>query len=211
MIFPHPDTKYPTSLEPRVIFLKNVITRPNIIVGDYSYYFDGDRIEDFESNVLYHYEVLGDKLIIGKFCQIAHGVKFIMNGAIHKFDGITSYPFGVFDGANHIDSEPSPKGDTIIGNDVWIGYEATIMPGVKIGDGAIIGAKALVNKDVEPYSIVGGVPAKLIRKRFADETIQFLLELKWWDQDIKTIMEWAPYLVKGDLESLIKVLEKAKK
>ena len=172
-------------------------------MGDYSYYDDPDDVHNFEKNVLYLFEFMGDKLNIGKFCQIATGVRFIMNGSNHAMDGISVYPFKVFgkSWANAAMNVVS-KGDTVIGNDVWIGNSATIMQGIKIGDGAIIGTNALVTKDVEPYSIVGGNPAKTLRKRFTDDQIEFLLALKWWDWPVEKITENITALTTGDFDAL---------
>ena len=190
---PDKDEKYPINHYQRLCFLKNIITNPNIIVGDYTYYDDFKDVYNFERNVKYHFDFIGDKLIIGKFCMIASGVTFIMNGANHKMDGITAYPFNIFgNGWEKVTPkmEELPfKGDTVVGNDVWIGSNATIMPGVHIGDGAIIATNATVSRDVAPYSIVGGNPAKEIRKRFSAEKIEELLELKWWDWKIDRITE----------------------
>jgi len=198
MQIPDKDEKFPLAHYDRLCFLKNIITNPNIEVGDYTYYDDFEDVANFEKNVKYHYDFLGDKLIIGKFCMIASGVRFIMNGANHKMDGITTYPFNIF-GKDWKRVEPELsdlpfKGDTVIGNDVWIGSSATIMPGVKVGDGAIIATNATVLKDVAPYTIVGGNPAKEIRKRFSIEKIAELLALKWWDWDIKKITENLEFL-----------------
>ncbi|MFC3199598.1 Vat family streptogramin A O-acetyltransferase [Parapedobacter deserti] len=193
MQIPDKDEKFPLAHYDRLCFLKNIITNPNIEVGDYTYYDDFEDVANFEKNVKYHYDFLGDKLIIGKFCMIASGVRFIMNGANHKMDGITAYPFNIF-GKDWKRVEPELsdlpfKGDTVIGNDVWIGSSATIMPGVKVGDGAIIATNATVTKDVAPYTIVGGNPAREIKKRFSTEKIAELLALKWWNWDIKKITE----------------------
>lgn len=188
--FPDKDNPFPLNGYDKLCFLKNIIKNPNIIVGDYTYYDDFDDVENFEKNVKYHFDFTGDKLIIGKFCMIASGVKFIMNGANHLTDAISAYPFAIFghDWQHAMEGKSYPtKGDTIIGNDVWIGHNATIMAGVKIGDGAIIATNATVTKDVPPYSIVGGNPAQLIRKRFSEEKIQELLQLAWWDWDIEKI------------------------
>lgn len=198
MQIPDKDEKFPLAHYGRLCFLKNIITNPNIEVGDYTYYDDLEDVANFEKNVMYHYDFLGDKLIIGKFCMIATGVRFIMNGANHKMDGITAYPFNIF-GKDWKRVEPEfsdlPfKGDTVIGNDVWIGNGATIMPGVKVGDGAIIATNATVVNDVAPYTIVGGNPAREIRKRFSPEKIDELLALKWWDWDIKKITENLEFL-----------------
>ncbi len=183
---PTPDKNqtFPLPHYNRLCFLKNIIKNPNIIVGDYTYYDDFEDVHNFEKNVKYHFDFVGDKLIIGKFCQIASGVTFIMNGANHLQDSASTFPFAIFgeDWKDAMERKSYPtKGDTEIGNDVWIGFDATIMPGVKIGDGAIIGSKSVVTKNVEPYSIVGGNPAKLIRKRFSEERIAELLEMQWWD------------------------------
>jgi virginiamycin A acetyltransferase len=180
---PDPNQKYPIPEHPRVCFIKDCITAPNIAVGEYSYYDDPTDPEGFERNVLYNYG--NDRLIIGKFCAIATGVKFIMNGANHKLDGISTYPFPIFGNGwegsmDQLLNLPS-RGDTIIGNDVWIGYESMIMPGVKIGDGAVIAAKSVVVKDIPAYTIVGGNPATVIRKRFDDAEIAKLLEISWWN------------------------------
>lgn len=177
----------PLSQEIRIPgYLSNLPKRPNVEIGDYTYYSDHKNSpEKFYDNIEHHYEFLGDKLIIGKFCAIAEGVKFIMNGANHRMDGITTYPFNIF-GCGWEKVTPTIeqlpfKGDTVIGNDVWIGQNVTIMPGVIIGDGAIIAANSTVVKSVEPYSIYSGNPAKFIKKRFSDEKIEFLLKLEWWN------------------------------
>ena len=186
-----PDTKYPLPhVGSTLVLLKNFITKPNIIVGDYTYYHNHENAEHFETkNVLYHEDFLKDKLIIGKFCQIASGATFIMNASLHQMDGFSTFPFVIFGGSWAKIHKPNfPfKGDTIVGNDVWIGYNATIMQGITIGDGAIISANAHVVKDVEPYSIVGGNPAKEIKKRFDDTTIKELLKIKWWNWPIEKI------------------------
>jgi virginiamycin A acetyltransferase len=198
MTVPNKDKKFPLDNYDRLCFLKNVVKNPNIIVGDYTYYDDFENIENFEKNVKYHFAFVGDKLIIGKFCMIASGVTFIMNGANHKMDGLTAYPFNIFGGDWEIVTptlEELPyKGDTIIGNDVWIGANVTVMPGTKIGDGSIIATKSVIVKDVEPYSIVGGNPAKLIRKRFSEEKIKELLKMKWWNWEIEKITDNLHYL-----------------
>ncbi|MBK9105108.1 MAG: CatB-related O-acetyltransferase [Saprospiraceae bacterium] len=185
---PDKNTIYPLPHYDRLCFLKNIITRPNIIVGDYTYYDDFEDVRNFEKNVKYHFDFTGDKLVIGKFCMIASGVTFIMNGANHLTDAISTYPFAIFghgwEGAMEGKQYPH-KGDTIIGNDVWIGYNATIMAGVTIGDGAIIAANSTVTKDVAPYAIVGGNPATEIRKRFDEDRIRKLLDIKWWDWPIE--------------------------
>lgn len=197
--------KFPLENYDRLCFLKNIITNPNIIVGDYTYYDDFETVDNFEKNVKYLFDFIGDKLIIGKFCMIASDVTFIMNGANHLNDAISTYPFAIFgeDWSNAMDGKGYPnKGDTVIGNDVWIGYGATIMPGVTIGDGAIIATKSVVTKDVEPYAIVGGNPAKEIRKRFSDDKIKELLDIKWWDWSIEKITENVQYLTGLNIEKI---------
>ena len=203
MEYVNPDVVYPIENWYRTCFLKNIITNPQIIVGDYTYYDDTEDVYNFEKNVLYLFDFIGDKLIIGKFCQIASGVRFIMNGANHAMGGISTYPFEVFGKSwNNTPSNDLNKGDTVIGNDVWIGNSATIMPGIKIGHGAIIGTNTLVTKDVAPYTLVGGNPGKLIRNRFDQQTIDFLLELAWWDWPIERITKHVKDIASGNLETL---------
>ena len=202
----NPNEKHPMEGFPQICFIKNTVTNPNIIIGDYTYYDDLEDSENFERNVLYHFPFIGDKLIIGKFCALATGVKFIMNGANHKISGFSTYPFQIFGNGwekvtPELDELPN-KGNTVIGNDVWIGYEAVIMPGVEIGDGAIIASKSVVTKDVSPYTVVGGNPAKVIKKRFADEVIETLLEIAWWDWDIEKITRNLDKIVGGDINGL---------
>jgi len=202
---PDSNLKFPLPNHNRLCFLKNIITNPNIEVGDYTYYDDFEDVANFEKNVKYHFDFVGDKLRIGKFCMIASDVTFIMNGANHLSKSISSYPFAVFgnDWANAMDGKKYPvKSDTIVGNDVWIGYASTIMPGVKIGHGSIIASKSVVTKDVEPYSIVGGNPARLIRQRFSQEEISKLLNMKWWDWDIEKISKNVQNLTGLNLENL---------
>jgi len=190
MNIPDPNTFFPLANYDKLCFLKNSINNPNIEVGDYTYYDDFEDVSNFEKNVKYHFDFIGDKLIIGKFCMIASGAIFIMNGGNHLTEATSAYPFAIFGGAwqHAMDGKSYPtKGDTVIGNDVWIGHDATIMPSVTIGDGAIIATKAVVTKDVAPYTIAGGNPAKLIKKRFSDDIISKLLELKWWDWEIEKI------------------------
>ena len=179
---------YPRTGDLETVYLKSVITNPNIIVGDFTIYNDFVRDpRDFEkNNVLYHYPINHDRLLIGKFCSIACGAKFLMRSANHSLASLSTYPFPIFYeewglDVRDITAAWTPKGDIVIGNDVWIGYEAVVMAGVTIGDGAIIGARAVVTRDVPPYTIMGGVPAKEIRKRFPDETIGKFLKLRWWD------------------------------
>jgi virginiamycin A acetyltransferase len=202
---PNKDELFPLTGYNRLCFLKNIIKNPNIIVGDYTYYDDFEHVENFEKNVKYHFDFVGDKLVIGKFCMIASDVKFIMNGANHLSESISSYPFAIFGNGweNAMAGKSYPnKGDLIVGNDVWIGYNATIMSGIVIGDGAIIATNATVTKDVAPYTIVGGNPAKEIRKRFDEDTIKKLLAIQWWNWDIATISKNVQALTGGNLSEL---------
>ena len=200
---------YPRTGDTQTVYLKNVITDANIEVGDYTMYNDFvNDPKDFQKyNVLYHYPINRDRLIIGKFCSIACGAKFIFTSANHKLDSLSAYPFPLFfeewdlDKSNVTDAWDN-KGDIVIGNDVWIGYEAVIMQGVTIGDGATIGTRAVVTKDVPPYTIVGGVPAKPIRKRFSDEVIAQLLEIKWWDWPDEKIKENISAIQSGNIHDL---------
>ncbi|GMQ30759.1 CatB-related O-acetyltransferase [Algoriphagus confluentis] len=206
MTAPDKNQAFPLAGYNRLCFLKNVVKNPQIQVGDYTYYDDFEDVQNFEKNVKYLFDFVGDWLVIGKFCMIASDVTFIMNGANHLSKSISSYPFAIFgkswEKAMEGKSYPN-KGDTIIGNDVWIGYGATIMPGVKIGDGSIIASKSVVTKDVEPYTIVGGNPAQEIRKRFSIEKIDQLLALKWWDWPIERITENVQHLTGDQLENLL--------
>ena len=202
---PNPATAYPTPF-PQIAFLKNVITRPNIEVGDFTYYDDPDGAHNFENNVLYHFPFIGDRLRIGRFCAIARGARFIMNGANHQMDGISTYPFFIF-GHGWESAQPQPgelpyKGDTVVGNDVWIGYDALIMPGVTIGDGAIIAARSVVTGDVPPYAIVGGNPARVVRERFDAESRRRLLSLAWWDRPVEWISRHLHLIRGGDVAAL---------
>ena len=181
---PNPNTINPIAGYDKEIYIKPTIKNKNIIVGDFSYIADSD----FESHVSHHYEWNNDKLIIGKFCQIASGVEFVMNGANHQMNAVSTFPFYTLEGWEQTPPTQSDlpiKGDTIIGNDVWIGQNATILPGVHIGDGAIIGANSVVGSDVQAYTVVVGNPARPIRKRFDDELIDIIEKLKWWDKSIE--------------------------
>ena len=207
-----PDKIYPRTGDTQTIYLKNVITNPNIQVGDYTVY--NDFVHDprgfQQNNVLYHYPINGDKLIIGKFSSIACGAKFLFNSANHTLDSLSTYTFPLFfeewglpwdkmkDAWDH-------TGDIVIGNDVWIGYEAVILAGVTIGDGAVIGSRAVVTKDVPPYTIVGGVPAKTIRRRFDEDTVEKLLGLRWWDWPEEVIKENISAIQSGCVEQLSRI------
>lgn len=200
---------YPRTGDYQTVYLKNVITDPNIMVGSYTMYNDfvNDPKEFQKNNVLYHYPINHDSLKIGKFCSIACGAKFIFTSANHTMKSLSTYPFPLFfeewglDKADVTDSWDN-KGDIVIGNDVWIGYEAVVMSGVTIGDGAIVGSRAVVTKDVPPYTIVGGVPAKPIRKRFSEEVISSLLEIKWWDWPYERIRENISAIQAGNIENM---------
>jgi len=202
-----PKDKHPMKGFPQICFIQNTVSNPDIIIGNYTYYDDPEDSENFERNVLYHFPFIGDQLIIGRFCALARGVKFIMNGANHKLDGFSTYPFQIFgNGWEKIEPQPEElpyKGNTIIGNDVWIGYEAVIMPGVQVGDGAIIAAKSVVVSDVAPYTIFGGNPAKCIRQRFDDGVIKSLIEVAWWNWDLGKITRNLEKIVAADIEALI--------
>ena len=196
---PDPNAIFPNEYG-TTCFIRNVIKAPNISVGEYTYYDSEDRPELFEqTNVLFNYPFFGDKLIIGKFCQIAHGTTFIMGAANHRLGSATTYPFNVMGGVwreistPHIEELPH-KGDTVIGNDVWLGRNCTILPGVKIGNGAIVAACSVVTKDVAPYTVVGGNPARFLKKRFDDGTAALLEELRWWDLPPEELTEIIPVL-----------------
>ncbi len=200
---------FPRANDKNTVYLNRVITGQNIIVGDYTMYHDFvSAPTQFEkNNVLYHYPINQDRLIIGKFCSIACGAKFLFTSANHTMRSLSTYPFPLFFEEWNLDREDirsawDNKGDIVIGNDVWIGYEAVILSGVHIGDGAVIGTRAVVTKDVPPYTIVGGVPAKIIRKRFEDETIHRLQRLQWWDWAPDRIQQSLPYIMNGEVDKL---------
>lgn len=209
MAIPDLNKIYPRSNDYQTVYLKNVITRTNIEVGDYTIYNDFyDDPRDFEkNNVLYHYPVNKDKLIIGKFCSIACKAKFLMTSGNHSMKSLSSYTFPIFYeewglDVSHVTDAWNNKGDIVIGNDVWIGYEAVIMSGVKIGDGAVIGTRAVVTKDVPPYTVVGGMPAKVIKKRFDDDTIDKLMKIQWWNWTEKKIQANISYIQSGEIDKL---------
>ncbi len=204
-----PSLVYPRPHDNTIVYLKNVIAGPNIEVGDYTIYNDfADDPRNFEKNcVLYHYPVNGDKLIIGRFCSIACGARFLFTSGNHALSSLSNYSFPVFFDewglqGKDITQAWDNKGDIVIGNDVWIGYEAVIMSGVHIGDGAVIGTRAVVTKDVPPYTIVGGVPARPIRRRFDEETVEKLLKLRWWERDEAWIREKLPHIRAGEVDKL---------
>lgn len=204
---PDPNQVFPNEYKTSC-FVKNVVSAPNIIIGDYTYYDDPVDPTGFEkNNVLFNWPEFGDRLIIGRFCSIASGTTFMMGSANHRISSISAYPFSVFGGAweentpPHLSQLPF-KGDTVVGNDVWFGRECRVMPGVKIGDGAIIAAYSVVAKDVEPYTVVGGNPARPIKKRFDDALTAMLLELKWWDFPPEKLVEFLPVLCSGSISAV---------
>ena len=202
---PDPNVIHPIPGYEKEIYVKPTITNPNIIVGDFTYIADSE----FESHVTHHYEWNGDRLIIGKFCQIAAGVEFVMNGANHQMNAVSTFPFYTLEGWNMNPPAASDlplKGDTVIGNDVWIGQNAVILPGVQIGDGAIIGADSVVGSDVDPYTVVVGNPARVLRRRFDEELTGLLLRFKWWDKSVEEIDGLIPILTSSDLERVKKEL-----
>ena len=203
---PNPDVIHPIAGYDKEIYVKPTIKNPSIIVGDFTYIADSD----FESHVTHFYPWSRDNLIIGKFCQIAAGVEFVMNDANHKMNAVTTFPFYTLEGWEMKIPDPAEmpfKGNTVIGNDVWIGQNAVILPGVHVCDGAIIGANSVVGSDVAPYTIVIGNPAKVLRKRFDDELIGLLLKFKWWDKSIEEINSLIPILTSSDLEKVREEIE----
>ena len=201
---------YPRTGDRETIYLNSVITNPNISVGEYTMYHDfvHDPVLFEKNNVLYQYPVNHDKLVIGKFCSIACGAKFLFNSANHRMSSLSTYPFPLFFEEWGLEKKDvtdawDNKGDIVVGNDVWIGYEAVILAGVTIGDGAVIGARAVVTKNVPPYTIVGGVPAKVIRKRFPEETVEALLEMKWWDWPQEKIAANIGAIQTGSVERVV--------
>lgn len=204
-----PDKLYPRTGDTQTIYLKNAVTDPSIQVGEYTMYNDfvHDPRDFQKNNVLYHYPVNHDRLVIGRFCSIACGAKFLFNSANHAMGSLSTYPFPLFfqewglEKARVAEAWDN-KGDIVVGSDVWIGYEAVILAGVTIGDGAVIGARAVVTKDVPPYTIVGGVPAKAIRRRFPEETVEELLRLKWWDWPPERIAQNIPAIQAGRVDLL---------
>ena len=204
-----PAYMYPRTGDDATIYLKNAITNPNIQVGEFTIYNDfvNDPRQFEKNNVLYQYPINGDRLVIGKFCSIACGVKFLFNSANHTQSSLSTYPFPIFYeewglDRGHVTQAWDNKGDIVIGNDVWIGYEAVVLAGVTVGDGAIIGARSLVTKDVPPYSIVGGVPARIIRRRFPEDTIAKLLKLQWWEWPAEKIKGCIGAIQRGEMETL---------
>lgn len=201
--------KYPRSNDKETVYLEQVVSNPNIKVGKYTIYNDFEKDPaDFEkNNVLYHYPINQDRLVIGKFCSIACGARFLFTSANHAMGSLANYTFPIFFEEWDLKKENvtdawDNKGDIVIGNDVWIGYDAIIMAGVHIGDGAVIGTRAVVTKDVPPYTIVGGVPARKIKMRFDSETVDELLKLKWWDWTSEKIKNNLPLIMSGEINGL---------
>lgn len=204
---PDPNVIHPIAGYDNEVYIKPTLKNPNIVVGDFTYIAD----KEFESHATHHYERIGDKLIIGKFCQIAAGVEFVMNGANHQMNAATTFPFFTLEGwdaAPPALSDLPLKGDTVIGNDVWIGQNAVILPGVRIGDGVIIGANSVVGSDIEPYTVAAGNPARVLRKRFDRELTELLLRFRWWDKETDEINALIPVLTCGDLETVKRELKK---
>ena len=204
---------YPRTGDEQTVYLNRIVKGKNIEIGDYTMYNDfvNDPCDFEKNNVLYHYPVNGDKLKIGKFCSIACGAKFIFTSANHSLKSLSTYPFPIFFeewglDVKNIREAWDNKGDIVVGSDVWIGYEAVILSGVTIGDGAVVGARAVVTKDVPPYTVVGGVPARPIKKRFDEQTIDRLLKLRWWDLGREKIKECIPFIQSGNVDALIKQL-----
>ena len=211
MAIPNPKKKYPRSNDSQTVYLKNVITKPTIEVGDFTIYnnFCNDPADFEKNNVLYHFPLNQDKLVIGKFCSVACGAKFIMTCANHTLKSLSTYPFPIFgeewDEALQPKDAWDHKGNIVIENDVWIGYEAVILSGVHIGNGAIIGTRAVVTKDVPPYAIVGGVPAKIIRMRYNEQVIAQLQAMKWWDWPYEKITKNLSIIQAGDIDAMLKI------
>ncbi|MFG3262777.1 CatB-related O-acetyltransferase [Streptomyces bobili] len=206
---PDPSTPHPLPAHERVVFLKPLVTSPSVVVGEYTYYDDPDGATEFEHrNVLYAYGP--ERLVIGRYCAIAAGTRFLMAGAEHPTMGASTYPFTMFGGEwaektlDVVTSMPS-RGDTVVGNDVWFGHRSTVMPGVRIGDGAIIAAGAVVTADVPPYTIVGGNPARPIRQRFDDADIARLLRAAWWDWPVGLVTEHARTIMAGTPAAVARV------
>lgn len=199
---PNPDSLYPNEEIKRVCFIKNAVKNPHIIIGDYTYYDDPNGAERFEEHVTHFYDFIGDRLIIGKFCAIGQGVEFIMNGANHRMNSVTTYPFNIMGHGWETavpEMEDLPlKGDTVVGNDVWIGQNVTVLPGVRIGDGAVIGADSTVARDIPPYTVAAGNPCKVVKNRFDADLTAYLLDLQWWNWPEEKIFRNLDRLCSGD-------------
>ena len=208
MYGPKPEVKHPIDMHKRVGFLKPLVDAPNVEIGEYTYYDDPEGPDDFYAKcVLHHYEFIGDKLIIGRFCAIAEGAQFIMNGANHAMSGFSTYPFNIFGHGWEKGFDPESwtrelRGDTVVGHDVWIGMKSVILPGIKIGTGSIIAAKSVVSRDVPPYSVVAGNPAKVVKMRFDRHTVARLLDIAWWDWEPEKITRNVDAIRGSDLAAL---------
>jgi virginiamycin A acetyltransferase len=211
MRLPDPTQRHPIPGWKGTAYLKAIVTNPRILVGDFSYYDDSRGPEHFEARcVRYHFDFVGDRLVIGKFVAIAQGAQFIMNGANHPMQGISTFPLATFGFApqdTYVTEGDPPRGDTVIGNDVWIGREAVILPGIRVGDGAILGAHAVVGRDVPPYAVVVGNPGRVIRQRFADADIERLLAIRWWDWPVERIARHVDLIRGGDVDALAAAAE----
>lgn len=203
---PSPKDRHPVMGHDRLVFVNTLDLPDNVEVGDYTYYDDPEGVEAFRANILYHFDFTGDRLVIGKFCALATGTKFLMNGGNHRVGALSTYPFMIFGGdwaGRFADEAKFPtKGDTVIGNDVWTGWNSTIMPGVRVGDGAVIAASAVVVKDVPPYAVVAGNPAQVVKMRFDEQTIAALLDIRWWDWPVEKITRHLPAISGSDIEAL---------
>lgn len=213
MNIPNPNDIFPNEYK-TTCFIKNVVKAPNVFIGDYTYYDDADDPAGFEkNNILFNWPEFGDRLIIGKFCAIASGTQFIMGSANHRITSVSTYPFNVFGGEwakrtpAHLSQLPF-KGDTVVGNDVWFGRNCTVMPGVKIGNGAVIAAHSVVCKDVAPYTVAGGNPVRAIKKRFDDALIEMLQKLCWWDFEPEKLARFLPVLCDENLERAREAIQK---
>ena len=209
---PDKNAAFPNPNIPSLCYIKNVVKNPNILVGDYTYYDDVDGADQFEKHVTHFYDFIGDKLIIGKFGAIATGVEFVMNGANHRMDAVTTYPFYIMGGdwggaIAPVKDELPLKGDTVVGNDVWIGQNVTVMPGVHIGDGAIIGTNSTVASDIPPYAIAVGNPCRVVKYRFGRDLIDYLLKIQWWNWDIEKIERNMDALGGGDLTKIRNIID----
>jgi virginiamycin A acetyltransferase len=210
---PDPTVRHPVAGHPRVVFLKAVVDRPNIVVGDFSYYDDPVAPERFQDDcVLHHYDFLGDRLVIGRYVAIASGVRFVMNGANHATTGFSTFPFQIFGHGWEADFDFATiqaglKGDTVVGDDVWIGMEATVMPGVTIGPGAIVAAKSVVTRDVPAYAVVAGNPARVVRRRFPDDVVDALVEIAWWNWPVERVTRHLKAIMGADLSALRRAAE----
>jgi virginiamycin A acetyltransferase len=204
---PDPRDPHPLRGFPQICYLRNVVDDPQIEIGDYTYYDDPDGAQHFaQRNVLYLFPFIGDRLVIGRYGAIARGVRFLMNGANHRLSGFSTYPFNLFADewarVTPLPEELPLKGDTVVGHDVWLGYEALVLPCVRIGHGAIVGARAVVGSDVPPFAIVGGNPARVLRMRYDDATIARLLAVAWWDWDAARVTRHLEKIVGSDLDAL---------